>query len=89
MSDVLESRISGGFGFMFVDQAIDLLDTVRGRKAIQLLTNKLNPEWCSKNSVPCKRSIFLITHRESLKGLVDQKIVVEKENGICRVKSIG
>jgi DNA repair exonuclease SbcCD ATPase subunit len=85
MSDLLETRISGGFGFMFIDQAIDLLDTIRGRKAIQLLNHKLNETWCRQNEVPHKRSIWLITHREALKGLVEQKIFVEKRDRVCKV----
>jgi DNA repair exonuclease SbcCD ATPase subunit len=87
MSDILESRITDGFGFMFIDQAIDLLDTARGRKAIQLLNQKLNPEWCKQHNVPVKRTIFLITHREALKGLVENRIIVEKRGGICRLVS--
>lgn len=85
MTDVLGSRIPGGFGFLFVDQSVDLLDPVRGGKAIQLLRDKVNEKWCAMNDIPCKRSIWLITHRSELKDLIDQKIFVEKRNGVCRI----
>jgi DNA repair exonuclease SbcCD ATPase subunit len=85
MCDMLSARIPGGFNFLFIDQAIDLLDTVRGRKAIRLLQNKLDPEWCKANKVPLKKSIWLITHKKELKDMIDQRIVVEKKDGGCSI----
>jgi DNA repair exonuclease SbcCD ATPase subunit len=85
MSDILESRIQGGFGFLFVDQALDAFDTVRSGKAVQLLKQKLNKVWCEKNKIPHKRSIWVITHKEQLKGLFENKILVEKRGGVCRI----
>jgi DNA repair exonuclease SbcCD ATPase subunit len=85
MSDLLDARIPGGMGFMLIDQAIDLLDTARGRKAIQLLNSKLNPKWCEENKVPCKRSIWLTTHREQFKGLIENRIQVQKIGKVCSI----
>lgn len=91
MNDVLEARMNDPLGFLFLDQVVDLVDTARGKKAIQLLNNKLNPEWCRQQLkhygavIAPKRTVWVITHREHLKGLFEDRILVEKKNKICRV----
>jgi DNA repair exonuclease SbcCD ATPase subunit len=84
MSDILESRLKDGFGLLYIDQAIDNVDPVRGEKALTLLSRRVDKKWCHNIGLPPKDHVFVITHREQFKDRLESTIFVEKENGICR-----
>lgn len=85
MSDILENRLDGGLGILYIDQAIDLVDPIRGDKAITLLSRRTNEQWCSEVGLKPKDHVFVITHRPEFKDRFESTIFVEKENGICRI----
>lgn len=88
IADVLDSRIpGGGIGLLFIDQQLDLLDEVRGHKAVQLLGQRLDPAWCKANGLLPKRHVLVISHRDPIKDQFDAHSVinVEKRDGVCRV----
>lgn len=88
MADMLESRIPGGLGLLYIDQAIDLVDAVRGQKALALLSKKTDKKWCKEIGILPKEHIFVVTHRQEFKGMFQSTLFAEKENGVCSLREI-
>ena len=84
ISDLLDARVPGGIGLLFLDQIVDLVDPARAALAIRLLRQKTNPQWCTGNFMP-KDHIFLITHRDEIRDQIGDRIVAEKRDGICQL----
>ena len=87
MSDLLDNRIPGGVGLLFLDQVLDLMDEARGARAVKLLEQRLDTAWCATQGIAPKANVFVITHREPLKDMFAQVLRVEKEAGVCHVLS--
>jgi DNA repair exonuclease SbcCD ATPase subunit len=85
MSDLLDSRLDGGLGILYIDQALDLVDPVRGDKAVSLLSRRVDKDWCSEIGLKPKDHVFVISHREEFKDRFESTIFAEKENGVCRI----
>jgi len=85
MSDLLESRIKGGIGLLFIDQALDLLDSSRAALAVRLLRQKTESAWCKEHGIVVKDHVFLISHKLDIQDSFNSVLYVEKHNGTCRL----
>lgn len=82
MSDMLESRVTGGIGLLFLDQVLDLLDNARAALAVRLLRQKTDSTWCS-GYFPPKERVFVISHKTEIQDMIGGRLLVEKREGVC------
>lgn len=87
MGDMLESRIKGGIGLLFIDQALDLLDSTRAAKAIRLLRQKTDLAWCERQGLAVKDHVFIISHKTDVQDNLNSVLYVKKKNGVCALIS--
>ena len=76
LSDLAESQTAGTSELMILDEPFTNLDSRNCENVINFLTSHLSKK---------KSSILFISNEEGLKGLIPNRIHIEKKNGLSRI----
>lgn len=78
MGDLLASRSLNSLDLRLLDECFSNLDALGCNQVVRLLNDIITPR---------SKTVFVISHEESLKSFFDKRLVVVKENGISRIEN--
>jgi DNA repair exonuclease SbcCD ATPase subunit len=79
LGDVAASRAHAPVRFRLFDEPFDNLDALGKERVVALLQEKI---------VPKVGTLLVMSHDEELKAMFDQRIVVEKHNGVSSLRAL-